>query len=106
MNLDWKARLWLSTGARKVKKMDGFKRWAPFVGSVITVVCALLKALGYNDEADLVLRVVAYFLPGVSTEEQALATTAVVSVVGLSRQLYSRVQKARGKSDVVTIPIR
>lgn len=83
--------------------MESFKRWAPFVGSVLTVLCALLSALGQKDVADAILGVVAYILPGISTEEQALITTAVTSVVGLVLQLRSRYEKAQRKSDVVRV---
>lgn len=86
--------------------MDGFKRWAPFVGTVITVICGFLAAMGYSEQADLILRVVAFILPGVSTEDQALITTAATSAVGLVMQLVSRYQKARAQDNSITIPIR
>lgn len=102
MSLGWTDKLYIRIGARKVKRMDGFKRWAPFVGSLITVVCAGLKATGYEDAASAILGVVAYLLPVADTHEQALATTAAVSVVGLVLQLVSRYEKARRSADSVS----
>jgi hypothetical protein len=86
--------------------MDGFKRWAPFVGTVITVVCAFLKAMGYTEAADAILGVVALILPATDTPTGALATTAAVSAVGLVVQLVSRFNKAREQKDTITIPVR
>lgn len=85
--------------------MDGMKRWLPFIGSVLTVGCTILKAAGYPEAADAILKGVALLLPGVGTEEQALITTAVTSMAGLIYQLIHRFNKAKDKDDYV-IPIR
>lgn len=93
----------IKLAGKRVRGMDGFKRWAPFVGTLVTVLCAGLRAAGYVDAADAILGVVALALPGVSSEEGALATTAAVSVVGLIAQLKSRYDKAQRQADVVKI---
>lgn len=86
----------------RLKRMDWIKRWGPFVGSLITVVCAFLKATHHAAAADAILQVVAFVLPIADTPDQALATTAATSVVGLSLQLWSRYQKASGAANTVT----
>ena len=106
MTLGWKDRQGVKFIGWRLGKMDGFKRWAPFVGTVITVVCAFLKAMGYTEAADAILSVVALILPDIDTPTGALATTAAVSAVGLITQLVSRFNKARAQQDTITIPVR
>lgn len=75
--------------------MEGIKRWAPFVASVLVVAVEIAKAFGYGEQAAAVLRVLALFVPGIESADAALAAAAVTSAAGLVRQLVSRFQKAR-----------
>jgi hypothetical protein len=103
MDLGFVERQGLKLFGWRLKRMDWVKRWGPFVGSVVTVVCAFLKATGYNEEADVVLRLVAFVLPIADTPEQALATTAATSAVGLTLQVRSRWKKARAAANTVSV---
>jgi hypothetical protein len=106
LRLSWTERQALKVMGWKVNRMDSIKRWLPFIGTVITVVCAFLRAMGYVEAADAILGVVAFILPVTDTTTGALATTAAASSVGLVLQLVSRFNKAREKQDSITIPIR
>lgn len=79
-------------------RMPWIKCWLPFIGTVLVVAVALLRALGHPEVADTILSV-ARLIPGLDvTADQVLATAAVTSTVGLVLQGWSRFQKARGRA--------
>jgi hypothetical protein len=99
MDLGFMERQGLKLLGWRLRSMKGINRWLPVVATVVVIVCTILRLAGYPEAADAILGVVR--LLGIdATPDQAMATAALTSAYGLGRQLWSRIQKARGVADV------
>lgn len=96
MNLSWleKQALKLAWG-RVQKKMPKLKRWLPLIGTANLVIIALLRVLGYHEQAQALSTLGGLFgLDGVSAVPAVEITSLVLSGAGIAAKVKAEVKKA------------
>lgn len=88
---------WLEKQAwgRLQKKMPKLKRWLPLIGTANLVIIALLRVLGYHEQAQALSTLGGLFgLDGVSAVPAGEITSLVLSGAGIAAKVKAEVKKA------------
>ena len=104
--MTWIERQLVKLGARKVRSMDGFKKYGPLVAGAYLVLLVGLRVAGQDDAAKAVESIgnlvgAANGSPVSYSELMAAATL----LFGIGRKVKSEVDRAKDKDEYV-VPIR